>query len=155
MNKRIISLILCVSSVFILASCGKKNDKTVDISREDPTAAQTAEVDINLASLSNNLAYSEVYNMCASPEEYDGKTIRLSGLFSAIYENVEENDLRFTCQISDATACCSVGLEFVPKKELVFPDDFPLDSTKITVTGTLKTKSEDVPIYISDAEIQY
>lgn len=156
MPKRIITILLCLSIVSVFVGCGKIQSTVVDtVDETSATSLPKADVDIDLTGFSGNMAYSEVYSMCDYPEAYDGKTIRLRGLFSAIYENVEENDLRFTCQVSDATACCSIGIEFVPKQSLTFPDDFPLESTPVIVTGTLKQTNEDFPVYISDAEIEF
>ena len=154
MPKSLFTIILCIAVCF-LVSCNKTTaESTQSTSPENTNVASIEPVDIDLSELSVNMVYSEVYNMMYSPEEYDGKTVRISGLFSAIYENVEENDLRFTCQISDATACCSIGIEFIPDSSLVFPDDFPIDYTRITVRGTLKARQEEIPIYISDAVIE-
>ena len=91
----------------------------------------------------------------SEPEKYNGKTIKISGMFSAVYMDTQLLDLRFSCLVSDATVCCTQGIEFVPKDDLIFPDDYPYDYTKITVTGTLKKGQSDTPIYIADAQMQY
>lgn len=153
-------IIFCALGLMFLSACSTKKietqtDVTKDKQEESTSLLPSSNADIDLVNLSANMIYAEVYDMLSYPQEYDGKTVRLSGLFSAVYESVEDNDLRFSCIIPDATACCAQGIEFVPKSDLVFPDDFPIDNTRIVVTGTLKTGEKDLPIYISDAEIQY
>lgn len=151
MRKKIICFFLCFSAVLCFAGCKKTAETSKTGEPSSPALTQT-QFDIDLSGASETIAYPEVYSMFEYPQAYDGKTIRLSGLFSAVYENVEENDLRFYCQVSDATACCSIGIELDPKSSLSFPDDFPMESSKITVTGTLKQKS-DGTVFVSEAEI--
>ena len=80
------------------------------------------------------MVYSEVYNMMDSPENYLGKTVRMRGPFA-----FAEGDGRyyFACIISDATSCCAQGIEFIPRDERVFPDEYPEKGKEITVVGCL------------------
>ena len=38
---------------------------------------------IDLTSMSGTMVYSEVLNMMMAPEEYEGKTVKMHGVFSA------------------------------------------------------------------------
>ena len=81
--------------------------------RHLPTA-----VDVDLTVLSSTMVYSEVYNMLYNdPAHYLGKTVKARGRFS-IYQLVTDGVLQpdpvsYACIISDATACCAEGMEFV------------------------------------------
>lgn len=59
--------------------------------------------------------------------------------------------------ISDATACCAQGIEFVWRGEHAYPSDYPPLDTEITVTGTFDTYFEDDYMYIQllDADLSW
>lgn len=110
-----------------------------EVSKSDDTVLSTTEgIDVDLTTLSSTMVYSEVYNMLSSPEDYKGKVIKMEGQFVS-YQDVFQGIDYFACLIMDATACCSQGLEFVPKGKYSFPEDFPADGDMITVIGTFDT----------------
>ena len=45
--------------------------------------------------------------------------------------------------ISDATACCSQGIEFVLDGNYSYPEDYPSIGTEITVVGKFNYYTED------------
>ncbi|MCR5041739.1 MAG: hypothetical protein K6C36_06575 [Clostridia bacterium] len=96
-------------------------------------------VDVDLTKLSSTLVYAEVYNMMTEPGSYLGKRIRMRGDFA-----YTEGDGRyyFACIISDATACCAQGIEFVLKDERKFPEEYPAKGTELTVVGIFDTYTE-------------
>lgn len=94
-------------------------------------------VDIDLTAMSATMVYSEVYNMISTPEEYQGRIIRMKGAFS--YEE-GDNRVFFTCVIADATACCSTGIEFEPADE---GTALPEPGEEITVTGVFHTYTDE------------
>lgn len=102
-------------------------------------AGDTEPADVDLTKLSSTMVYSEVYSMMNSPENYMGKRVRMRGSF-AFAEG--DNKYYFACLISDATACCAQGIEFVLKDERQFPDDYPERGTEITVYGVFDTYKE-------------
>lgn len=144
--------IFCIFGVIVLllsfAGCNEKKD--VDASGGDVAASspkQSSEaIDIDLTTLSSTMVYSEVYNMMVAPEDYVGKTVRMRGQF-ACYEDPETKEQYFGCIISDATACCSQGLEFVLAGEHTYPQDYPALDTEVTVTGTFESYNEDGFLY--------
>ena len=96
-------------------------------------------VDVDLTKLSSTMVYSEVYNMMTEPDKYLGKRVRMRGSF-AYAEG--DNRYYFACLISDATACCAQGIEFILKDERKFPEDYPSKGTEITVVGVFDTYME-------------
>ena len=127
---------------------------------ETETEAETepvtapSDVDVDLSLLSDVLIYSELSNIIAHADEYLGKTFRISGTF-AIYEGDER--IYYACLVTDATACCSQGLEFILKDtSLKYPDDYPALGTGITVVGVFDTYQEGPYTYsqLIDAVIE-
>lgn len=111
-------------------------------------------IDIDLTVLSSTFVYSEVYNMMVAPENYIGKKVKMTGEFS-VYEEPETGQMYYACVISDATACCAQGIEFVLDKAYVYPDDYPDVGSNITVTGIFETYEENGNRYcqLVDAEM--
>lgn len=139
---------------------GNKSSEIVDELQTEDTANKfesTSDGDINvdLTKLSSTMVYSEVYNMMYTPNDYIGKTVRMSGMFVA-YTNQDESQYYPAVIIADATACCSQGLEFVLEGNPSYPEGYPEMGTEITVVGIFETYEEDGNIYcrLQNAEIQ-
>ena len=71
----VMTLLLCV----LLTACGG-GGKTDD----------APGVDVDLTKLSSTMVYSEVYNMVNTPEDYTGKTVRMTGSFN-LWHDPEKN----------------------------------------------------------------
>ena len=96
---------------------------------------------IDLTKLSGTLVYAEVYNMTNSPEDYIGKTIKMSGTYNAsFYEPTQQ--YYHAVIIQDAAACCASGLEFQWSGKHTYPDDYPENGTIVEVTGVFGTYEE-------------
>ena len=119
--------------------------------QEEPEQTQTSAdgVDVDLTVLSSTMVYAEVYNMLYFyPEDYYGKTVKMTGQFN-VYQWVDESGVvadmpvAYACIISDATACCAEGMEFVLKDNLAYPDDYPEPGAEITVIGEFQSYEEN------------
>ena len=112
------------------------------------------EIDIDLTQLSSSMVYAQVYDMVNNGDNYLGKTVKVKGAFSYF----QETDGRefFAVLISDATACCSQGIEFVLKGDYSYPDDYPSVGTDITVVGKFDYYKENYYTYcqLFDAEME-
>ena len=96
---------------------------------------------IDLTVLSSTMVYAEVYNIMAHPDEYMGKTVKMSGPYYASY--YDETGLYYHyVVVEDATSCCQQGLEFIWSGEHKYPDDYPEESTEIEVTGVFSSYYE-------------
>jgi hypothetical protein len=117
--------------------------------------SSNGEFDVDLTTLDSNMVYAQCYDMVYNPDKYTGKTIRAKGPF-AYYLDPETNQEYFAVLISDATACCSQGIEFVLEGEHTYPDDYPEESTEITVVGTFRFYEENGSPYVQlkDARIE-
>ena len=114
-----------------------------------PSQPAAGKVDVDLTVLSSTMVYSEVYNMLYFyPEDYYGKTVKMTGQFN-VYQWVDESGVvadmpvAYACIISDATACCAEGMEFVLKDDLAYPDDYPELGAEITVLGEFQSYEEN------------
>ena len=89
------------------------------------------------------------------PENYVGKTVKMNGVY-AVYHDESTDKYYHACIISDATACCSQGIEFELTENYTYPDDYPEEGGQICVTGTFDTYQEGEYTYctLRDAEIQ-
>lgn len=100
------------------------------------------EVDNDLTKLGANLVYAELYNILAEAESHFGSVMRIKGKFD-YYKDEEKNKIFYGVFITDATACCQQGLEFVPKEHYKFPEDYPKRGTWMVVTGEFQAYEED------------
>lgn len=104
------------------------------------SGASEGEYDVDLTKLNNTMVYSEVSHMMYAPEEYLGKKVKMSGTFNKMEAN---GRYYYSCLISDATACCSNGIEFILAESGDDPDAYPKQGKEITVAGYFDTYEED------------
>ena len=117
--------------------------------KSKPSQPYVGKVEVDLTVLSSTMVYSEVYNMLYFyPEDYYGKTVKMTGQFN-VYQWVDESGVvadmpvAYACIISDATACCAEGMEFVLEGDYTYPDDYPELGTEITVIGEFQSYEEN------------
>ena len=157
MKKFICAMLVLIMSLAVFGCGDKKSDGTAGDSVAgslQESEGSASDFDVDLTQLSSTMVYSEVYNMMTAPDGYMGKTVKMKGPFS-VYHDEETGNYYFACIISDATACCSQGIEFVLTGEHTYPKDYPELGTEITVTGIFDTYEENGYRYcrLNDAEI--
>lgn len=96
------------------------------------------EIDIDLSELTNIMAYCEVCNIISDLDNNKGKRIKIRGLLE-YYEDPETKEKTFGCTVMDATACCSLGLMFVPVDDTNLPEKYSI----VNVTGVLEVYEKD------------
>jgi len=108
---------------------------------------------MDMTFMSSTVIYSEVLNMMTNPEEYAGKTIRITGLFATGED--DDGNLVVGCIIPDATQCCAQGVQFFWNGEHKFPDDYPQEGETITVEGVFDYKDAGYTILLmlKDADL--
>jgi hypothetical protein len=92
---------------------------------------------VDLTLLSGTMVYAEVYNIMVYPEDYLGKTIKMSGLYYSSYFEETSRYCHFVL-IEDALACCRQGLEFIVSGDIAYPKD----QDRIEVTGVFASYVE-------------
>lgn len=170
-SRNIVALLLCVIMIILIAGCEKsevnENEaKKAEVSETEvmdtePVSSQVDiteigkdGIDIDLTALSSTMVYSEVYNMMYYPGDFIGKTIKMSGMYD-VYHDESTGKYYHACIISDATACCSQGLEFELTDEYAYPDDYPRIGEIVCVTGVFDTYQEGEKKYctLRDAKL--
>ncbi len=149
--KRFLLFMLALIMVPSLSACGADASaaSSVAVDGADTTEAATEiEVDYDLTEMSSEMVYALVYQMLTSPEDYMGKTIRMSGQYYAGYYNLTDQYYHY-CIIADATSCCSQGMEFIwGQGEHSYPDEYPENYTEVVIVGTYGSYEElDVTYY--------
>jgi len=99
---------------------------------EKPAAA--GGVDVDLTKLSGVMVYAEVSNIMAYPGNYMGKTVKLDGTYCSSYYEPTDSYYHWVV-ITDATACCPQGIEFVWNGGHDYPGDYPEEESYVEVTG--------------------
>ncbi len=112
------------------------------------------EYDVDLTNLDSNMIYAVVYDMVYNTNDYMGQHVKAKGTFSYYQDSTTGNEY-FAVLISDATACCAQGIEFVLDGDYNYPDDYPEIGTEITVVGDFNAYEENYTTYVqlTDAEI--
>lgn len=101
-----------------------------------------ADLDVDLTVLSSTMVYAEVYNMMLNPDEYVGKKIKIKGLYYAEYLEDTQKYYHYVI-ISDATACCQSGIEFIwGDNSHIYPDEYPENDTEIEICGVFNSYEE-------------
>ncbi len=148
MKKSMLVVLLCLAAA-LLTACAASGQG----GEETPS---TPAFDMDLTVLSDTVLYAQVYNMLSEYDVWLGKVIRLPGTYTAM-EDLDRGVVYHACVISDATACCALGIEFVRAGEYAWPDDYPEMGANIVVTGRLEQYDEDGTTYLHlvDATLEY
>lgn len=120
---------------------------------EEPLGEADTNVDVDLTVLTPNMVYAEVSNMMMYPDNYLGKTIKVSGPYFPMYYDVTDNYYHYVL-IEDALACCQNGMEFIwDEGTHTYPDEYPKEDDVIEIVGELKSyKEENYTYYYLDIE---
>lgn len=159
--RRLITAFILILILFVFSGCGSTfsqnrtvNSRTTvdDIIQSTDVQSETSQndvntvsentnletdIDVDLTALSSTMVYSEVYNMMSMPDDYIGKTVKMSGIFTAIHDDTTGKDY-YACIIQDATACCAQGIEFILTDDSKYPEEGDI----ISVVGVFDTYNE-------------
>ena len=115
---------LCFSTTSVLMACGDESD-------DAPVA-----VDIDVLSYPNEMAaYTKTNDINRYPDNYDGQTIRIKGIFSQTKLNGGSKKHNF---IDVYDGCCSYAWV-----TFTWNGDFPASGAEVTVIGTIHTGKEN------------
>ena len=108
-----------------------------------PLAGMEETVDVDLSPMSREMAATMIATIWDNPEQYVGKTIRVTGEYSGYVNPATKIRYDNVLTYVDPSGCCSYGFEFVLVDEYAFPDDYPDEGATICVVGVLDTYKED------------
>lgn len=124
-----------------------ETNETAEATESKEATEDSNSIDIDLTVLSSTMIYSEVYNMMSNPDEYLGKTIKIIGQYNASQLDGTEKYYHFVV-ISDATACCQNGIEFIwDDNSHVYPDEYPENNAVIEIVGVFSSYEESGSTY--------
>lgn len=110
---------------------------------EDNQSTGDSSIDYDLTQMGSDMVYATVFQMMSTPEEYEGKMIRMQGRYYSTWYDATSKYYHYVV-IQDALACCAQGMEFVwDDGEHIYPDDYPEENDDVVVTGIFETYKED------------
>ncbi len=116
----------------------------ISVPEENPKI-NSKKIDVDFSTMNYNILAGVTFDLLVTPEKYVNKRAKISGYF---YHSFYEDREYFSVIIWDNTGCCPAGLDFIPPKEMNYPEDFPADEEKITVTGVFKFSEEGNKDYL-------
>ncbi len=133
------------------------DSETAKNNTEDTTSSDGTDgtIDVDLTEQSSTMVYAEVYNMMVNPDDYMGKMVKIRGQYNSEYWD-QTDKYYFYVIISDATACCQQGIEFIwDDGEHKYPDDYPHNNTTVEITGVFGSYEElgDIYYYLDTDDI--
>lgn len=110
--------------------------------------------DLDLTKFSSVMVYSGLFNVLSNPSAYSGKIIKLTGQFAFVHDE-ESGENYYGVEVVDASACCSIGIDFVLKNSYKYPQDYPEVGEVITVSGKFEQyrDGEDIFCRLVEADI--
>jgi hypothetical protein len=133
--------------------------RQVSLTTDGPPGGANAErgglpkkIDEDLTALSGTVLFAKVYDMMTNPKGYMGKVVRIRGAYTPSFNNATGARYHYV-MVSDVTACCMQGLEFIWRGKHAYPADYPAENTKIEVAGVFGRYEEDgSPYYYLDVD---
>ncbi len=123
----------------------KKTEENTQVFTKDdsPEKPYAGSVDYDLTKMDSDMVYATVFQMMSAPQQYEGKTFRMDGLYYSIYYETTDKYYHY-CIIQDALACCAQGMEFVwGDGSHQYPEEYPAEEAEIIVEGIFETYRED------------
>lgn len=115
----------------LLIGCGE----TTETVKEE---VEKVVIDVDVAAMSEVMAYSTLENIMYNPTDFLGKTVRIKGSF--YYEYYQELDMKFfAILLMDDTNCCMAFAEV----ELLDGIEYPQVGQECMIIGEVKTKLVD------------
>ena len=157
-HQKLIPAVLLLTSLLTACGSAKQAEASAETAPADAPVSETETFvipqnpnadpasDVDLTVLSSTMVYSQVADMMYTPEKYNGKIVKASGLFSVYHDDAQDKNY-YAVLIQDATACCAQGIEFIWDGEHSYPEDYPEIGQEITVMGTFGTYEEDGATY--------
>jgi hypothetical protein len=135
MNKKCLSIVLFILISLSVTSFANPKEETFDV---------------DLTVLSSTMVYAEVLNMMTNPDDYIGKTIKVSGLYAV---SLYLGEYYHFVLVEGVDACCPEGLMFILNGDHSFPDDYPEEMTQIEFAGVFGSyEGFDFPYYYLDVD---
>lgn len=115
------------------------NSNTDNSDKNTNTSSNEENIDYDLTTMSSEMVYATVYQLVTYPENYIDKKVKMGGqYYTATNEEVQKH--YHYVIISDATECCTQGIEFVWEDgSRAYPDEYPDEGTEVEVVGIFES----------------
>jgi hypothetical protein len=141
-------LIFAVITAVLFSGCTNKGNEIRDNGSQNSSGENTGNfpppafaVDIDFTTFSGPQFDEEFSNiMFLYPENYLGKTVRLIGQYSGVFDE-DSGQLKHYVVVDDPTNCCLRYVEFTWSDGYA-PDEYPEKFTVVDVTGVFSTYYE-------------
>ena len=144
-RKKIIIAAVCASAVVITALIILSTLQSGIKTDEDGI--------LDLTPLSVTMLSAEVNRITTRPDDYIGRTIKMSGIYYAVYDGL--GDYQHIVAVQETDSCClPQGLEFILRGDYIYPDDYPENGTRIEIIGVY-SRDEGIasPYYLAANDI--
>ncbi|MCR4633049.1 MAG: hypothetical protein K5648_02865 [Erysipelotrichaceae bacterium] len=131
--KKLFLIFLLIS----LCGCSVKEKEEAPLTEKEEEVKETESTDIDLSFGSQTITYATISNILEDPKEYMGQRVKMLGTFRQFYSETYDT-YYYVCMVTDATACCSQGMEFKLKDD----SSYPLDGQQIILQGTVDVYQE-------------
>lgn len=145
--KKIVYALFIIFS-FTILSCKKNNTElqskifetpipTAIVKSETNTKKEnsSSKIDFDFSKMNYNMISSITFEMLIAPENYENKTVKITGDF---YSDEHEGHEYYFVMIWDPTGCCPAGISFIPTDSTKEKLSTLKQDEKVTVTGTMK-----------------
>lgn len=140
-DMKAIRFLSVLALLLTLVSCsGKETPAPEKVTKNQTVSVQQnisysdSDIDTDLSPLDANMAYAALVDISSSAYDHEGEVIRITGKFSW-YTDESTGEKQYGCVVSDATACCTQGIYFVPADSGFLPEKALKENQEITVTG--------------------
>jgi len=115
-----------------------------------------AKVDVDFMGLNTILAQAELNNIRMNLDQYEGKTIRMSGPYYSVFLPETNQEYHFVTVVR-GDACCVQGMEFRLNEENGEEGKYPDANKEIVVIGTIGIYEEwgSTYLYLSADRLAY
>ena len=134
---------IAVPSLLFLAFC-------IPISSAAPK--RKSQIDVNLSEMNLTMANAILSDMELNPSRYEGKTVKMKGLFYIFNDFFSEEEkidfadegARLGCMLPDTVGCCFKTLGFQLEKDLIAQIKIaPANYDEIIICGKFKTYDDN------------
>ena len=139
MKKQYKFIFALLAIVLTVSFSGCSDETNGDVSVDPDNTAP--EINVDLTKMSRTMVFDQVKEIMNSPEQFLGKTIKMSGEYSPIYYDYTEKFYHYVL-IHDAVDCCEQGIEFILLGDATYPLDYPKEKSEVEVMGIYKSYDE-------------
>ena len=107
---------------------------------------------LDLTVLSMAVRNAEIDNILSTPENYEGRTVKIDGYYYAVHSELRNKMVHAIAVIAQDSCCPSVAFEFEKNSDT---ENYPEFETRATVIGELRLSDFGQGFYIAVDEMSW